>query len=104
METIISSQRYVDDSIVAAKQASSDFEVSLSPAFDLDGETYRVVLDGHHALAAAKLAGVEPTYAVLSAADHDAICLLDDGKVDDFLEAIYMDSDYYDIATGRVAW
>lgn len=101
---IISSQRYLDESIVDEKIAAEDFEVMLSPAFDIDGETYQVILDGHHSFAAAKQAGVTPFFWTADCGDHDAIGLLDSGKADDFLLAVHMGSDYYNAETGKDIW
>ena len=97
----ISSQRHLDDAIVSAKLASADYTVSVSPAFEIDGETYRVVLDGHHSLAAAKLAGVDADFVEYDARDHDAVALIDAGDFEGFLAATYIDSDYYNVETGR---
>lgn len=99
--TLLSSQRYLDDAIVQEKRRAKDYTVRLSPTFTNDGKPVQVVLDGHHALAAAKADGVSPKFEVLDAQADDRIGLLDRGKVDDFLEATYQDADYYDLATGR---
>lgn len=104
MNKIISAQRYIDDEIVAAKVANQDFVVALSPVFEVEGESYQVVVDGHHSLAAAKLAGVEPEYMVQDVRDNDTIQMLVDGRVEDFLVTHRIDSDYYDVATGVDVW
>jgi len=44
--TLITSQHYLDDAIVAEKQLAGDYAVRVSPAFEFLGSTYRVVLDG----------------------------------------------------------
>lgn len=109
MQTI-SSQRHIDDDIVAEKIGSEDFEVMVSPAFWVNGNQYRVVLDGHHSLAAAKQAGVEPVFFEATATDHDAVALLigtpeQDGSPEEFLEAVYNECDYYDVDTEQdVSW
>ena len=100
----ISSQRYIDAEIVSAKIAAKDFEVGVSPSFEVDGEAFRVVLDGHHSLEAARQAGVSPTYTEYTATDHDAICLLDSGDIETFLEAVHFGDDYYDVETGITVW
>lgn len=100
----ISSQRYIDEEIVAAKIDAEDFEVMVSPIFVVDGEAFRVVLDGHHSLEAARQAGVSPIYAEYTATEHDAIGLLESGDVETFLEAVHMGDDYYDVETGHSVW
>lgn len=103
MQTI-SSQRHLDDSIVSEKLSAEDFQVFVSPEFEVDGETYRVVLDGHHSLAAAKRAGVDAEFIVMDQQQHDAIALLYDGDIDTFLESTHLGDDYYDVNTGRDVW
>ena len=101
---IISSQRYIDDEIVAAKIADQDFEVQVSPEFTVDGMVVRVVTDGHHSLAAAMLAGVSPVFVEQDAGENDMIGLLGQGLVDDFLAMARIDSDYYNVETGQDIW
>lgn len=52
---LLSAQRYRDPEIVDEKLRAGDFAVSVVP---IGG--YRVVVDGHHSLAAALRAGVRP--------------------------------------------
>lgn len=51
--SLISSQDFLDDEIVEAKRENGDYSVKISPQFEIDGEKFRVVIDGHHAFAAA---------------------------------------------------
>lgn len=91
---IISSQRHLNESIVEDKRANKDYDVIISPEFEIEGETYAVVIDGHHSLAAAKKDGTEPVYIVGNASEHhDAIGLLDSGQIDDFLDVVSMGDD-----------
>lgn len=101
---IISSQRYIDDRIVAEKLESNDFTITVSPKFEIDGTEYQVLMDGNHSLAAAKLAGVEPEIIVATAQTSDRICLLESGLIDDFMQAEWIDSDWYDVDTGDTVW
>ena len=98
---LITSQDYLDQDIVAEKQAARDYVVLVSTEFEIDGETYQVVLDGHHSLAAALADGVEPELEVASSQDHDAVNLIDNGEIDEFLEAVYHGSDYRCAITGK---
>lgn len=100
----ISSQRYLNDEIVEAKRAARDYTVAVSPAFEIDGETFRLVLDGHHSLEAAKLDGVEAEFVEQDARDNDNIALLNRGEIEDFLLTTRIDSDLYDVATGQDVW
>lgn len=102
--TIISSQRYLDEAIVAAKLANRDVTVTLSPVFEVDGEQYQVVIDGHHRLEAARKLGVEPIYREATAQDCDRILLLERGEVEAFLTDMWLDDDYYDVQTGSIVW
>lgn len=101
---LISSQRYINDEIVAEKIANQDFEVQVSPEFEVGGLIVRVVTDGHHSLAAAIQAGVTPVYCEQDASENDTVGLLDQGRIEDFLGTTRIDSDYYDVATGMDVW
>lgn len=106
---IISSQHYLDEEIVEAKIAEGNFEVMISPVFEHGGKQIAVVLDGHHRLEAAKRAGVTPTFWEADKRDDDRIALLEsteeyDANPEAFLEATWMDGDYYDIETGGSVW
>lgn len=101
---IISSQRYLDDSLVAEKVANEDYNVLLSPVFVVEGEEYQVILDGHHSLAAAKQAAVDPVFVVADCSDSDNVGMLEAGKIDDFLVACHIDDNYYDIESGQYVW
>lgn len=101
---LISSQRYIDEGIVAEKMAAEDFEVLVSPTFQYDDQAFRVVLDGHHSLAAAKEAGATPVFVVADSTDHDAIGLLENGEAEDFLSVVHLGDDYYNVETGMDIW
>lgn len=58
---LVSNQKFLDPGIVSQKIAAGDFEVQVSPLFvDEHGNRYRIVIDGHHSLAAAGQTGVAP--------------------------------------------
>lgn len=101
--TIITGQFFLDDAIVAAKRAARDYAVTLSPAVEVDGETYRLVLDGNHSLAAALADGAEPEYTEIDPRDDNAASLLAEGDIDGYL-AYHADGDYYDPMTWRTIW
>ncbi len=105
MTKVISSQRYIDNNIVAAKMAEHDYIVSLSPVITVEGQDYQVVMDGHHSLRAAMLAGATPVYKEFTVQDADTINLIcGDGVEGAFLMATHMGDDYYDPFTGITIW
>lgn len=99
----ISSQRYLNDEIVAQKVEAQDFVVLVSPEFEVDGIVVRVVLDGHHSYAAAKEAGVSPEFVEATGSDHDAVGM-EKHNAEGFLEATHLGDDYYNIETGACIW
>lgn len=101
---LITSQHYIDDEIVAEKIASGDFEVQVSPEFVIDGQTFRVVMDGHHSLAAAIEASVDPEIIEQDASSNDRVALLDAGDIEAFLEACWMDGEYQFAVSGKAVW
>lgn len=104
LNQIITSQDFIDADIVAAKIEAGDFEVQVSPAFEVDGQIFRVLLDGHHSLAAAIEAGVEPDFIEQTASDNDRISLLNRGDIEGFLEVCWMDRAYHFAASGKAVW
>lgn len=101
----ISSQRYLNDEIVQLKREARDYVVTVSPEFEFDGVTMQVVIDGHHAWAAAKADGAEPEFVVANPQGDDRVAFLDSSyrhySISDYLELNYIDSDWYDVATGQ---
>lgn len=60
---LMTNQTFIDPEIVRAKIAEADFRVQVSPAFpDSTGALFRIIIDGHHSLAAARTAGVPPVF------------------------------------------
>lgn len=100
----ITSQSYLDDDTVESKRANKDYEVAVSPSFFVDGQEFRVVLDGHHSFSAAIADGVSPDFLEMDSTDNDAIEWLKKGDVDTFLEIVYVDTQYFDIYTGVCAF
>lgn len=98
---LISSQRYLDEQVLLEKIEGEDFEIFVSPLFRIDGVAYRVLMDGHHSLAAAREVGVEPDVVVMDTSMSDRLFLLEAGNVEGFLEAEWMGEDWYDVDTGH---
>ena len=92
----ISSQKFLDQNVVDEKIAAEDYTVLLATII-IDGNEVEVVIDGHHSLAAAKQAGVEPDYqyAVYNY-QREVECI----GLDSWLEQHWIDCPYYDIETG----
>lgn len=59
---IITHQRFLNEAKVQEKIDAADFVVNVTPPFEDEGKLYRMVIDGHHSLAAAKRAGVAPVF------------------------------------------
>ena len=102
---VISSQRYIDQEILAEKIESLREETELElPVIDLymqddDGDDLYLLFDGNHTLAAAQELGIAIAFDI---GDHVADWSGLAGE--DLLRVAYMDSDYYDIATGIDIW
>lgn len=101
--TLISSQRYLDDEVVEQKRSNGDYEVTVTPEFEYEGNIYRVVIDGHHSLAAAKIDGVEAEIVEATVRDDDRLAILG-RSAESYLEMSRADSDWYDVMTGRDIW
>ena len=94
---IISSQRYLDSKIVESKieELNGVTEITL-PTWDVKDYDCAVLFNGHHTLAAANELGVSVKFVVI---DHP------EGLTgDNLLEQAWMDSDWYDVETGRLAF
>jgi hypothetical protein len=100
---LISSQDYLNDEVVQEKREKKDYRVQVSPEFEVDGEKFRVILDGHHSLAAALEDDASPTFEEQDSRDSDHIGLLE-SSVDDFLEAVHMGDDWRNRVTGKSAF
>ena len=96
----ISSQKYLDQEIVDKKIEKKDFVVTLATISN-DTDIYQVVIDGHHSLEAAKQAGIDPFF---KEADYNYQEEVECIGFDNWLEQHYIDSDWYDINTGRNVW
>lgn len=101
LKNLISSQRYLDRDIVAKKIKEGNFDVSVTPEFEIDGDIVRAIQDGHHALEAAIRSGNKPRFIENTASQSDRVQLLNDGNIDGYLEAAYHDSPWYNFATKR---
>jgi hypothetical protein len=99
---LTSTQRYLNGNVVTSKAKGKDFETAVSPEFEINGEKYRAVLDGHHSIAAALITKNTPKFVEHSTADNDAIAHLDNGDTETFLASIHDgEGDFHNPVTGR---
>ncbi len=101
LDGLISSQRYLDRDVVARKIRLGDFDVKVSPQFEIDGLKVRAIQDGHHSLEAAIRSGNKPRFTEQTPTMNDRVSLLDSGNIDQFLEASWIDSPWYSYKTKR---
>lgn len=59
---IISSQRYLNREVIMRKAAKFKVFVVRTVDLEMRGKVYRIILDGHHNLAAARLIGATPIW------------------------------------------
>lgn len=90
----ISSQRYLDDETVEIKRAEKDYVVSYIEV-ELEGVEYRIIVDGHHSLAAAILDGATPEWE-RSTSQDEANAM----GAQAWLESHEVDCEWYDHETG----
>lgn len=94
---IISSQRYIDEKIVEQKLEQLAGKRSLVlEAWEVGMDDLAVLADGHHRFEAAQRLGIPVTFEVTNHPEKIT------GET--LLESMWMDSDYYDIETGKNVW
>ncbi len=105
MKKFISSQRHLDPDIVEEKKNNRDFNVNYI-TFEYEGEIINVIVDGHHSLAAAKEMGEKPVFMESEPAKKEYANYINGTEKDktDLMNILYVDSDWYDIATGGCVW
>jgi len=99
---LISSQRYLNHETVHRKATTFKQFIVSTVTVELLGVAYRVLIDGHHNLAAAKLAGVEPTWRGPSPKMQRFIKRSTKDDVVRFFINNLTDSDWYFMDTGQV--
>ncbi len=99
---LISSQRYLNQAIVAERAVKfKRFIVNVFP-FVLRGTQYTILMDGHHNFAAARLAGIEPDFRPVSKKLMKILKGMSAKDVEALLINNVTDSDYYFVDTGEV--
>lgn len=99
---LISSQRYLNPEKVKSKAATFKVFAVSTVTLELLGKPYRVLLDGHHNLAAARLAGVEPQWRGPSPKMQRLMKRTPKADFARLLINNLTDSDWYYIDTGAV--
>lgn len=97
MMMLISTQRYLDADIVAAKRTQSEYEVQIV-RLTIDGVEYGYVIDGHHSHAAAVEQGAPIEIDDATAEYQHEIDYL---GFDGFIQAHHQGDDIFDLATGN---
>jgi hypothetical protein len=102
MAPLISSQRYLDPETVARK--ARKFQVFIVNVLDVElrGKPYRVLLDGHHNLAASRIAGIAPTWRGAPRKFERIFYGMTPRERERFLINNLTDSDWYYVDTGSV--
>lgn len=97
---LISSQRHLDGAIV--KRKSETFKVFIVNVIEvmLRGQLYRVLVDGHHNMEAARLAGVEPIWRGAPKKLQRIMDKTPKADFERFLINNLTDSDWYFVDTG----
>ena len=99
---LISSQRFLNRSMVARKALTFKVFVVSTVEIELRGKVYRILTDGHHNLAASKLAGVQPTWRGPSRKLQRVMRDMTAAAFARFLINNLTDSDWYFVDTGKV--
>lgn len=99
---LISSQRHLDRNTVIRKATSFRVFVVRTVDVELRGKTYRVLLDGHHNLAAARLAGINPVWKGPSRKVERVMAGMKKDAFAAFLINNLTDCDWYFVDTGEV--
>ncbi len=99
---LISSQRHLDRAKVIDKaNRFRVFSVVVYPVI-LRGRQYTMIMDGHHNYAAAKLAGVEPTYRPIPKKLVKIFKGMTDREIEKLLINNVTDSHIYYVETGKI--
>ncbi|NYT38893.1 hypothetical protein ERD78_18750 [Allopusillimonas soli] len=102
MAPLISSQRHLDQRLVRKKAATFRTFIVRTLDVELRGRCYRILLDGHHNLAAARMAAVEPTWRGPAAKFQRIMRKTPPPVLAAMLINNLTDSDWYYIDTGEV--
>ena len=99
---LISSQRYLNRDVVFRKAINFKVFVVRTVDLELRGKRYRVIVDGHHNLAAARLTGAEPKWKGAPPKLERIMKSMRASDFADFMINNLTDSDWYFHDTGQV--
>ena len=99
---LISSQRYLDPHKVLHKATNFHVFIVRTLEIELRGCKYRILLDGHHNLAAARMRGVEPDWRGPSNKTTRALRQKGAADLARVLINNLTDADWYFVDTGKV--
>ncbi|MCE8042487.1 hypothetical protein HOP60_10005 [Halomonas daqingensis] len=99
---LISSQRHLDRDKVLRKARTFSVFVVRVHACTLRGRRYRMVVDGHHNLAAARMLGIEPRFKAPGSKFQRYLNRMAPLEREAFLINNLTDCDHYYVDTGEV--
>ncbi|SEI91291.1 hypothetical protein SAMN04244579_02427 [Azotobacter beijerinckii] len=99
---LISSQRHLDPETVRRKAQNFKVFVVRTVELELRGRRYRMLIDGHHNLSAARLVGAEPTWRGPAPKFDRLIRRTPPDEFERFMINNLTDSDWYFVETGEV--
>lgn len=99
---LISSQRFLDEKTVRRKAMTFSVFIVHMAEMTLRGRLYRVLIDGHHNLAAAQLLGVEPTWRGPTKKFQRIMDKTNPREFERFMINNLTDSDWYYVDSGEV--
>lgn len=99
---LISCQRYLDEATVQRKADQFSVFIVRIHECELRGKRYRMIIDGHHNYAAAKLRGVEPVFRVPGAKFLRHLGKMSPRQQEAFLINNLTDCPHYYVETGEI--
>lgn len=99
---LISKQRYLNDAVIKRKAETFKVFVVRVHECTLRGKRYRMIIDGHHNHAAAKLCGVEPTFTTPGAKFLRHLNKMTPRQQEAFFINNLTDCDHYYVETGEI--
>lgn len=99
---LISFQRHLDPETVRRKAQNFKVFIVRTVELELRGRRYRMLIDGHHNLSAARLVGAEPTWRGPAPKFERLMRRMPPAEFARFMINNLTDSDWYFVETGEV--